>query len=132
MYGVDVCPDISVPLHFKNFTFLGGDIFSTSVLTWIRKNKPFDLVISDAAPATTGNRFVDTHKSLEIAERVLEITKTVLTTHGMLIVKLFQGGEEQVFMKHMKTCFQQVKGFKPKASRKESFEIYYIGFDFSP
>jgi 23S rRNA (uridine2552-2'-O)-methyltransferase len=86
--------------------------------------------MSDAAPATTGNRFVDTHKSLEIAERVLEISKAVLQTRGSLIVKLFQGGEEHVFMDEMKTCFRQVRGFKPKASRKESFETYYIGIDF--
>jgi 23S rRNA (uridine2552-2'-O)-methyltransferase len=130
VYGVDISPQISVPERFNNFTFMVGDIFSAAVFSWIKKNKPFDLVMSDAAPATTGNRFVDTHKSLEIAERVLEISKAVLQTRGSLIVKLFQGGEEHVFMDEMKACFRQVKGFKPKASRKESFETYYIGIDF--
>ncbi len=130
VYGVDICSDISVPGRFTNFTFLHGDIFSASVLNSIKNKKPFDLVVSDAAPATTGNRVVDTHKSLEIARRVFEIAKTALTAHGALIVKLFQGGEELLFMREMKTCFKQVKGFKPKASRKESFETYYIGVNF--
>ncbi|MBN1797040.1 MAG: RlmE family RNA methyltransferase [Spirochaetales bacterium] len=128
--GVDISPEISVPKRFPNFSFLQGDIFSASVLTWIMSKQRFDLVVSDAAPATTGNRFVDTQKSLEIAERVLVIAQTVLKEHGMLIVKLFQGGEEQLLMREMKTCFKRVKGFKPKASRRESFETYYIGFDF--
>jgi 23S rRNA (uridine2552-2'-O)-methyltransferase len=130
VYGVDISTQISVSARFNNFSFLEGDIFSPEVFSRIAKNKPYDLVMSDAAPATTGNRFVDTHKSLEIAKRVLEIGRAVLHTHGSLIVKLFQGGEEHAFMSEMKTCFGQVRGFKPKASRKESFETYYIGFDF--
>jgi 23S rRNA (uridine2552-2'-O)-methyltransferase len=130
VYGVDISSEITIPGNYNNFTFLQGDIFSDEVFTALVNWKPYDLVVSDAAPATSGNRLVDTYKSLAIAERVLIIAGATLAHNGNLIIKLFQGGEELKLMKKMKAWFKEVKGFKPKASRKESFEIYYLGFDF--
>jgi 23S rRNA (uridine2552-2'-O)-methyltransferase len=130
VFAVDLSAEITVPARFPNFGFLQGDIFSSSVLDRITSHGPYDLVVSDAAPATTGNRLVDTSHSLDIARRVLEIAIQVITEHGNLVVKLFQGGDEREFMGEMRTFFKQVKGFKPQASRKESFETFYLGFDF--
>jgi 23S rRNA (uridine2552-2'-O)-methyltransferase len=128
--AVDLNAGLAIPRGYTNFHFIQGDIFLDSVLQEIKGSGPFDLIVSDAAPATTGNRLVDTTQSLELARRVLFIGLQVLAAGGNLIVKIFQGGEEGKFLREMKACFKQVKGFKPQASRRESFETYYLGFYF--
>jgi 23S rRNA (uridine2552-2'-O)-methyltransferase len=128
--AVDLSAGLAVPRKYTNFRFIQGDIFADSVFQEIVKGGPYDLIVSDAAPATTGNRLVDTSQSLELARRVLFIGTHVLAAGANLIVKIFQGGGEGEFMREIKTRFKQVKGFKPQASRKESFETYYLGFNF--
>lgn len=106
-----------------------GDAFSPENQREIASHGPFDAIISDAAPATTGNRSVDTLRSQQLAESVLALASEHLKTHGNLVVKLFQGGGEQELLKLMRTVFMKVKPFKPKACRSESFEIFLIGLD---
>nr|MDA3835839.1 RlmE family RNA methyltransferase [Spirochaetales bacterium] len=90
---------------------------------------PFDVIISDAAPATTGNRSVDTLRSQGLAESVISLAEEHLKKHGNIVIKVYQGGGEQELLKQMRTLFNKVKPFKPKACRSESFEIFLIGLD---
>jgi len=88
-------------------------------------------VVSDAAPATTGNRTMDTSRSLEIAKQVLRIAEESLNTGGNLALKIFQGGEEKQVLDWIRARFATARAFKPKASRRESMETYYIGMGYS-
>jgi 23S rRNA (uridine2552-2'-O)-methyltransferase len=88
---------------------------------------PYQLLVSDAAPATTGNRSVDTLRSLDLAETVLEYAETALVKGGNLAVKVFQGGDTGTLLKRIKRQFETGKSFKPQACRPESFETYFIG-----
>jgi len=54
----------------------------------------------------------------------------VLAPAGGLIIKIFQGGDEAQILDRMKESFSSVKIFKPKASKKASMEIYFLGFDY--
>lgn len=129
--GLDINPIDTCLNKYKNFIFIQDDLFDSSVIERLMIYTPFDLVLSDAAPATSGNNFVDSQKSLQIAERVIELTKKILKVKGNLVLKIFQGGEEKQVLNQMKSLFKQVKAFKPRASRKKSFEIYYLGFCFN-
>ena len=91
----------------------------------------FDVIVSDAAPATTGNRLVDTQRSLELAEQVFRIARLFLRKDGNLVVKVFQGGEERQLLQRMKSLFRRARTFKPKASRGESRETYFLGLSFA-
>jgi 23S rRNA (uridine2552-2'-O)-methyltransferase len=106
-----------------------GDAFSEEISEKITEHAPFDVIISDAAPDTTGNRTVDTLRSQQLAESVLETAKQLLKVHGNLVIKVFQGGGEQELIQQMRTLFAKVKPQKPKASRSESFEVFLIGLD---
>jgi 23S rRNA (uridine2552-2'-O)-methyltransferase len=106
-----------------NLDLKQGDVFEYD----FSQLQPFDLIISDAAPKTTGNRTVDTAKSLGLNEGILYLSTTILKSGGKLVMKIFQGGGEQELLKTMRRVFNQVKIFKPKAVRKISFEIYFIG-----
>jgi 23S rRNA (uridine2552-2'-O)-methyltransferase len=91
---------------------------------------PFDVILSDAAPRTSGSGLVDAQRSLELAERVLEIAACTLNPGGHLVVKIFQGGEEGQLLRRMKSLFHHARAFKPKASRGESRETYFLGQSF--
>jgi len=110
-----------------NFCFIQGDITDPAVRDSILAQGPYHLIISDAAPATMGNRFIDTTRSLELAETVAAYTENSLISGGNLVIKVFQGGDVSELLKHLKTLFKSAKSYKPEACRSESFETYYLG-----
>jgi 23S rRNA (uridine2552-2'-O)-methyltransferase len=110
-----------------NFSFIQGDFTGEQVEKAIREKGPFDVIISDAAPATTGNRLVDTARSEELAAVVLRYAENTLLPGGNLVVKLFQGGATADFQRNAGLLFGKSHTFKPKACRSESFETYFVG-----
>jgi 23S rRNA (uridine2552-2'-O)-methyltransferase len=111
-----------------NSFFFQGDIFEPKTEAKLRERGPYDIVLSDAAPLTTGNRLVDTGRSFRLCERVLDLAATDLLTHqGTLVMKVFQGGDEKLLTDRMREHFTQVKTLRPQAVRRESFETYLIG-----
>ncbi len=113
-------------------TALVGDAFSKEIRARLVEEGPYDAIISDAAPMTTGNRIVDTSRSEYLAEQVVMLAEEQLKAHGNMVIKIFQGGGEQEVLKKMRTIFAKAKAFKPKASRDDSFEIFLIGLDKKP
>jgi 23S rRNA (uridine2552-2'-O)-methyltransferase len=128
--GVDLNQTGSLLNDKEGFTFIRGDILRDEVKDRILTLGPYDAVLSDAAPATTGNRLVDTQRSLELAERVFHIALACLRVGGNLVIKVFQGGDENELRRQMKERFRTVRSFRPKACRKESFENYLLGLGF--
>jgi 23S rRNA (uridine2552-2'-O)-methyltransferase len=111
----------------ERFFFVQGDITAAETREPLLARGPYHLVMSDAAPATTGNRSVDTFRSLALAEAVLEYAETTLVKEGNLVVKVFQGKETLEVLKRIRELFNAGKSFKPAACRAESFETYYVG-----
>ncbi len=124
--AVDLLPLKLSPLP-NRITPLQGDAFSPEIMQKITELGPYDAVISDAAPATTGNRTIDTARSEELGLEIINLARTVLVPGGNLVIKLFQGGGEAALTEKMRRDFSRVKSCKPKASRSESFEIFLIG-----
>jgi 23S rRNA (uridine2552-2'-O)-methyltransferase len=108
-------------------SFIQGDMTAPEIRAAILEQGPFSLILSDAAPATTGNRSVDTLRSLELAETALSYAETALSPGGALVIKVFQGGDTQGLLKKIRELFVSGKSFKPQACRSESFETYYLG-----
>jgi 23S rRNA (uridine2552-2'-O)-methyltransferase len=110
------------------FTFFKGNIYNEEICRKLTENGPYNVVLSDAAPSTSGDIGTDAYHSYEIGDQVLKMAKTMLRRGGSLILKIFQGSDEALLLKEMRALFDQARGFKPKASRSESKEIYYLGF----
>jgi len=110
-----------------DFLFLQGDFTSGEIEEAIVSHGPYNLVVSDAAPFTTGNRSVDTLRSLDLAETALHYAETTLAKGGNLVIKVFQGGDTGKLLKAIRGLFETGKSFKPQACRAESFETYYLG-----
>ncbi|MDR1444290.1 MAG: RlmE family RNA methyltransferase [Treponema sp.] len=110
-----------------NFFSLRGDISAPEIREKLVEKGPYRLVLSDAAPPTTGSRQVDTLRSLELAETALGYAESALEKGGCLVVKVFQGGDTAGLLVKIRGLFESGRAFKPAACRSESFETYYVG-----
>ncbi len=129
---------VGVDLHkTQKFAFAGAapmellkaDIFSEDIFDKLASTR-FDVVLSDMAPATTGHKFSDHQKSLELSRRALEIASTVLATGGNFYCKVFQGEDFGDFVDEVRQVFKKVKVVKPKSSRVESREVFVLAMHF--
>jgi 23S rRNA (uridine2552-2'-O)-methyltransferase len=113
----------------ENCFFVQGDMTAPETREALLSRGPYRLLLSDAAPATTGSRSVDTLRSMELAEAVLGYAEIALEAGGNMAVKVFQGGDTSEILKRIKLLFKTSKSFKPAACRRESFETYYLGLE---
>lgn len=111
--------------------WLCDDIMSDEIiakLQGIRKN--FRVILSDIAPRTSGNKWVDQQQSLNLARRVLELAISLLSPDGNFYVKVFEGEDFKEFVDSVRKSFKTVKIVKPKSSRSESREVFVLGMGF--
>ncbi|MBW1724459.1 MAG: RlmE family RNA methyltransferase [Deltaproteobacteria bacterium] len=124
--GIDLVPvKIHVPSHVKIYT---GDILSMDEAYFSSLGQDFNVVMSDMAPSTTGNRLVDSTRSFNLCQMALTVAQTTLKTGGSFVCKIFQGEDFKKFSDSVKAVFNRHKIFKPQSTRKVSKEIYIIGF----
>lgn len=93
---------------------------------------PFDLVISDMAPKTSGQRHADQYRSYELVMRALELAKAVLKPEGTFVAKIFQGAEFEDARSAIREVCDKVRIIRPKATRDESYEVFLVGLGFRP
>jgi 23S rRNA (uridine2552-2'-O)-methyltransferase len=123
--GVDLKPvSIAVPPHTKTYRF---DILSHEKMHLESIGNYFNVVLSDMAPATTGNKNVDSARSYNLCQAALSIAKAKLISGGFFVCKIFQGEDFKIFSNSVRECFNAHRIFKPQSSRKASKEIYIIG-----
>lgn len=116
----------------QNVTFLVHDAFEDSpeLLALMEPLMPFDFVMSDMAPRTTGHKFTDQARSLELCERARDVALRRLRPGGNFVAKIFEGPDAKGFQDSLKGYFDKVRGFKPKSSRSESKETFIVGLGF--
>ena len=120
---------INLPARVKTFT---ADILTIDG-PWIENatlRNHFNVVLSDMAPATTGNKAVDSARSYRLCEAALNIAQMVLVPGGSFFCKIFQGDEFKRFSDSVRSRFKGHKIFKPQSSRKQSKEIFILGMGF--
>lgn len=123
-------PSIAFPeqVVFVQSDIMGVDDQFVSILD----NKgPFDLIISDMAPQTTGIKIRDQALSYELADRAFQICRDFLVQRGCFVVKIFEGPDVPYFRNLLQQDFVKVKTVKPKSSRSGSKEVFLVGLDFS-
>ncbi len=88
---------------------------------------PFDVVLSDMAPKTSGIRSVDEARSLRLAERALEVSRARGKVGSSFLVKLFMGGDFEAYRAELRRAYEEVKVVRPEATRSASVEVYLLG-----
>ncbi len=85
-----------------------------------------DVVISDMAENTTGNKNLDVISTTELYKEAMFFSKEILKNNGTFISKIFMGSTFDEIIKKTKIIFKNVKVFKPVSSRKDSKESFII------
>jgi 23S rRNA (uridine2552-2'-O)-methyltransferase len=112
-----------------NHTFIRGDITDQSTADAVLNaldGELLDVVLSDMAPAITGHKIDDHDSAIELSLTACEFVDKVLAPDGWLVIKSFYGPKSSDFVYYLKSKFKLVRTVKPKASRTESSEVYYV------
>lgn len=87
----------------------------------------YDVVLSDMAPKTTGNRTVDQARSESLFEHALGVATRVLVPGGSFVGKIFQGPDFEIVRKKVAAAFEESKIIRPDATRDASYEVFIAG-----
>jgi len=117
--------DIIKMEDLKEVSFINGDFTDENVQQKIlEKYKVINVVLSDIAVNTTGNKKLDSFKTNSICLDVLDFAYKNLCKDGYLLCKFFNGELDKEIIKFSKMNFNINKIIKPKSSRKDSKEMY--------
>lgn len=89
----------------------------------------FNVILSDLAPATTGQKSVDAARSFELCKAALAVARSRLHPGGGFVCKIFTGENFKTFCDRVGNEFRRLQIFKPRSSRKASRETYLIGIE---
>ena len=106
--------------------FINCDIFDLNTKKQIDNyfNGNLDVIISDMAADTTGNKSLDSIRTNQLCAEAINFSSKILKKNGVFVSKLFMG-EDFISVKNLaKSVFKYVAFFKPESSRSESKETY--------
>lgn len=125
--GVDLSP---VNVKLNNATFIQADLRDLNLEAVFQEHgfqPPFDLVLSDMAPKTTGIRMTDQARSLELCELALDVAARFLKPNGHFVCKLFHSDDFSKLRDQIKKQYAKFEAIKPDSTRKISKEIFLVG-----
>ena len=88
--------------------------------------KKIDLVVSDMAVNTTGNKNLDSIQTGELSLTAMHYAVDMLRPKGIFLSKIFMGSTFNEIVENAKKNFKESKIFKPPSSRKDSKESFII------
>ena len=118
--------DIKQMEPINNVEFLNSNIFDFKTKDKIKNffKDGLDVIISDMAADTTGNKSLDSIRTNQLCAEVINFSSKILKERGVFVSKLFMGEDFLEVKNHAKSLFKNVNFFKPESSRKESKETY--------
>ena len=124
--GKIVAVDMKPMKEVKNVTFFQKDFSDNNLQSTILKafNGKIDVVLSDMASDTTGNKSLDCIRTNLLCSEVINFSVSTLNQKGVLISKVFMGEDFLEIKKLAKKKFKRVDFYKPKSSRSDSKETY--------
>ena len=110
----------------KGTQFIEGDFLEEKskkiIIKYFETN--IDVILSDMAPNTTGNKSLDCIRTNQLCLDILDFANGMLNKKGIVISKLFMGEDFEEIKKRAKKYFKKIDFFKPNSSRDESRETY--------
>jgi len=118
--------DIKPMEKINNVDFIQEDFLSNTVTKKIELyfNSKIDVVLSDMAVNTSGNKDLDSYKTGELCLKAMNLSTKILSSDGVFLSKIFMGSIFQEINDKAKRTFKKIVKFKPLSSKKESKEIY--------
>jgi 23S rRNA (uridine2552-2'-O)-methyltransferase len=122
--------ELTVPLG-PNARFSRGDALSLSNED-LALFAPYDVVLSDMAPSTMGERSADHARSVELFERALGVAGALLAPGGSFVGKLFMGEDFTRARDAARALFEEVRVLRPEGTRSTSVEVFVVGLRRKP
>jgi len=124
--GKILAVDIMPMEKIKNVDFIVGDLnnyeISNKIFSYF--NRKINVVVSDMATNTTGNKNLDSYRTGELCLNAMNLANKILEQDGVFVTKVFMGSIFKKVNEIAKKNFEKVIKYKPLSSRKESKEIY--------
>ena len=127
--GKNLSVDILQMEKINNISFVKKDFNDSDFLKFTDdffNNSKLDLVLSDMAVNTTGNRDLDAFKTNSLALEVVNLSKNILKKQSYLLLKFFTGKDDDLLIKGVTDLFEKIIRIKPDSSRKVSREMYLL------
>ena len=124
--GKILAVDIKNMEKINNVDFIKGDFQENEISKQIifYFNNKLDVVLSDMAANTTGNKTLDSYRTGELCLNAMNLAREVLSRDGVFLSKIFMGSIYNEINEKAKKSFKKVIKYKPLSSKKESKEIY--------
>ena len=124
--GKILAVDIKPMNKISNVEFINGDFCKTEIVKKIMAyfNNKVDVVLSDMAANTTGNKALDSYRTGELCLNAMNLAKKILSPEGIFLSKIFMGSIFKEIDEKANNYFKKVIKYKPLSSKKESKEIY--------
>ena len=120
--------DLKKMENINNTAQITGDFTEKNFQTQIKEHfkSKVDVVVSDMAVNTTGNKNVDSISTGELCKGAIFLAKDMLNKNGKFVSKIFMGSTFNEVVSMANNVFKKVNVFKPKSSRKDSKENFII------
>ena len=120
--------DLKKMENIDNTVQITGNFTETNFQAQIKEHFKYkvDVVVSDMAVNTTGNKSVDSISTGELCKEAIFFAKDILNKDGKFVSKIFMGSTFNEVVSVANNIFKKVSVFKPKSSRKDSKENFII------
>ncbi|MCA9595479.1 MAG: RlmE family RNA methyltransferase [Myxococcales bacterium] len=110
----------------KNVTVLQGDALDLDNDA-LASEGPYDLVLSDMAPRTSGSKIQDQARSAELFMRALAVAVALGAPGSHFVGKLFMSAEFTAARQAVRDHFESEKTIRPSGTRQQSSEVFLVG-----
>lgn len=97
----------------------------------LARHAPYDVVLSDMAPSTSGSKVRDQAQSYELFMRAVEVAKAFGKPGSHFVGKIFMSGDFQAARQAVAAAFERVQVIRPEATRTQSSEVFVVGLGLS-
>ena len=124
--GKILAVDVRPMEKINNVDFINGDFCDVNIYKKIMLyfDNKIDVVLSDMATNTSGNKTLDSYKTGELCINAMNLAKKILSDDGIFLSKIFMGAIFREINEKAKKDFKNVIRYKPLSSKRESKEIY--------
>jgi 23S rRNA (uridine2552-2'-O)-methyltransferase len=124
VYAIDIKPIQQV--FGENVKVLEGDALSLESEV-LAAHAPYDIVMSDMAPNTSGSKFQDQARSTELFLRSLEVAIAHGKVGSHFTAKIFMSGDYKAAEMQVRKAYESVRTIRPEGTRQVSTEVFVVG-----
>lgn len=111
----------------ENVTVVRGDVLGAEPDGVVLREAPYDVVLSDMAPSTTGSKVSDQARSFDLFMKALDVACRLGKPGATFVGKIFMSGDFPLAKKAVSARFETCRVIKPEGTRPNSSEVYVVG-----